>query len=92
MKITSSNYESWFLDFLEGNMEPQMAEEFQSFLIMNPDLAEELNLNDALTLMADKTVQFSSKEQLKKLVADKEESFLERVVAYYEGDLSLSEK
>lgn len=42
MKITRDNYESWFLDYLEGNLEEGMKEAFQEFLRHHPDLQEEL--------------------------------------------------
>ena len=42
MKITRENYEAYFLDFIEGTLAPQMAEQLHIFLEENPDLANEL--------------------------------------------------
>jgi len=92
MKITRSNYESWFLDYLEGNLDPSLADEFGLFLRDNPDLAIELEVGDALTLHSDEKIRFSAKDELKKWVRDQDMEFQERAVAYFEGDLPLSER
>jgi hypothetical protein len=92
MKITRSNYESWFLDFLDGNIDPLMENDFLAFLIQNPDLAEELEIVDIMTLVTDTSIQFTSKEQLKKLAAGRDNAFNDRAVAYHEGDLELTER
>ena len=92
MKITRSNYESYFLDFLEGNLEPSLMDEFQLFLKGNPDLASELEIGDMLTLLANNDIHLDTKEELKKSVSDQESEFHQRAVAYYEGDLSSDER
>jgi hypothetical protein len=92
MRITTSDYESWFLDFLEGNLDPLFADEFQAFLKQNPDLAKELEMWDSITLLTDKSIQFNAKKELKKTVDDQEIKFRELTVAYHEGDLSISEQ
>lgn len=92
MRITRSNYESWFLDFLEGNLDPSLTEEFHSFIEQNPDLAKELEMWDLITLQASKSIQLDVKEELKKPVIDKDIEFQELAIAYHEGDLSLSER
>lgn len=92
MKITRSNYESYFLDFLEGNLDPSIMDEFQLFLKENPDLASELEMGNMLTLLASNDIHLDAKEELKKSVSDQELEFQERAVAYYEGDLSSGER
>lgn len=92
MKITRSNYESWFLDYLEGNLDASLSEEFHLFLKQNPDLAEELKLGDIIKLMMNETIQFEAKEELKKTINDTTVVFQERAIAYYEGDLTLNER
>ena len=92
MKVTRSNYESWFLDFLEGNLDPSLMDEFQIFLNENPDLTAEMNMVEQVTLKADKSIVFETKDELKKSINHQQEEFEERAVAYYEGDLSLSEQ
>lgn len=92
MKITRSNYESYFLDFLEGNLEPSIMDEFQLFLKENPDLASELEMGELPALFPNENIRLDAKEELKKSVIDHDTEFQERAVAYYEGDLSLSEQ
>lgn len=92
MKITRSNYESWFLDFLEGNLESSIMDEFQEFLKMNPDLAAELDMVEQVKLEANKSIRFETRDELKKSDTDHEIEFQEKAVAYYEGDLTLAER
>jgi Skp family chaperone for outer membrane proteins len=92
MKITRSNYEEWFLDFLDGNLQPSMMGEFQAFLKENPDLETELEMADSPILEANKEIRLDSKSELKKTIDSQEFDFEEQVVAYHEGDLLLSER
>lgn len=90
--ITRSNYESYFLDFLEGNLDPFIMDEFQAFLKANPDLATELGMGNIPTLQTNEDIRFEAKESLKKSVSDSVIQFQQQAVAYYEGDLSLTER
>ncbi len=90
--ITRSNYESYFLDFLEGNLDPSVMDELQAFLKANPDLATELEMGDIPTLLANEDIRFDAKEALRKSVSDSAIQFQQQAVAYYEGDLSLTER
>jgi len=92
MKITRSNYEEWFLDFLDGNLEPSRLDEFQAFLKENPDLATELEMADSVMLEANMEIGFDSKHELKKAIESHDIDFEEQVVAYHEGDLSFNER
>jgi hypothetical protein len=92
MKITRSNYEGWFIDFLDGNLGPSLMGEFQAFLKENPDLAAELEMVDSPILEANKEIRFDSKHELKKAIESYEIDFEEQAVAYHEGDLSSSER
>lgn len=42
MKIDRSDYEIWFIDFLDGNLNEEQVQQLEKFLILNPDLREEL--------------------------------------------------
>lgn len=42
MDISRNNYESWFLDYLDGNLDARQVEILMSFLDFNPDLKVEL--------------------------------------------------
>ena len=50
MIITRDNYESFFMDYLEGNLEENLIDQFLDFLKQNPDLKEELHLFEEVSL------------------------------------------
>jgi len=92
MTITRSNYESWFLDFLEGNLDPSLEDEFREFLRQNPDLAIEMEMWEPLALRANGSIHFDAIVELKKTVINTSVEFQELAVAYHEGDLSLPDR
>ena len=69
MKITRDNYESFFIDFIEGNLPENMIDQFLDFLNQNPDLKEELHLFEEVNL-PEELVVFQEKKQLHKSAAD----------------------
>lgn len=89
MKITRDNYESFFLDYLEGNLEDAMIDQFLDFLKQNPDLKEELHLFEQIHL-PEEPIVFKGKENLYK--SAESESFDLKAVAYMEGDLKARER
>ena len=89
--INRNNYEIYFLDYLEGNLNPELKQEMNLFLITNPDLKEELDGLDDAILPEDNMV-FSAKQSLKKFSIVKrpvrfatDDDFL---IAKLEGDLT----
>lgn len=91
MKITRDNYESFFLDYLEGNLEETMIDQFLDFLEQHPDLKEELNLFEEIPLPQEPVV-FKDKQALYKTPGRESESFDRKAVAYMEGDLKEHER
>ncbi|HLN74242.1 MAG: hypothetical protein ACM3O8_07900 [Methylococcaceae bacterium] len=91
MKITRDNYESFFLDYLEGNLEETMIDQFLDFLKQNPDLKEELDLFENVPLPKEQVV-FQDKQSLYISAGQGNESFDHRAVAYMEGDLDEKER
>jgi hypothetical protein len=91
MKITRENYELWFLDYLDGNLDPEMEPVFNDFLAKNPDLATELESITSLVFLPEKT-EFKEKNKLKKSVYDDQETFDNFAIALLEGDLAGKEK
>jgi len=91
MKITRENYEIWFLDYLEGNLDQERKSEVHRFMIQNPDLAEEF---EALSpaLQQDFSVYFPEKDALKRESFDDSEYFETAAIAAMEGDLSEEER
>lgn len=91
MKITRDNYEIYFLDYLEGNLDDALVDNFIEFLQENPDLKEELQLVNSLNLEPGSAL-FKGKEKLYKEKYDLKEVFEKTAVAYIEGDLKSKEK
>ncbi|MGE5393242.1 MAG: hypothetical protein ACM3P1_00785 [Candidatus Saccharibacteria bacterium] len=91
MKITRDNYESFFLDYLEGTLEETMIDQFLDFLEQHPDLKEELNLFEEIPLPQEPLV-FKDKQALYKTPGRESEAFDRKAVAYMEGDLKEHER
>ena len=88
--ITRDNYESFFIDYLDGNLPENMIDQFLDFLNQNPDLKEELHLFEEV-MIPEETVVFDEKKQLHKSLADENRRFENKAVAYLEGDLDIEE-
>jgi hypothetical protein len=65
MQINRENYETYFIDFIDGKLTPSDEEIFRDFLKSNPDLAKELEGLEIVTLMPEE-IGFSSKKSLRK--------------------------
>lgn len=90
MKISRDNYESFFIDYIEGNLPENMIDQFLDFLNQNPDLKQELHLFEEVNLPEEHVV-FREKKQLTKSVADEKRRLENTAVAYLEGDLDADE-
>lgn len=89
-KISRNNYEVFFLDYLEGKLDPLKSEELFSFLMLHPDLKRELDEYDMITLAKEREL-FENKGILKKFnfTCEVDESNFEQFcVAFFEGDLT----
>lgn len=91
MKINRNNYESFFIDYLEGNLDEKLVDDFIEFLQQNPDLKEELSLFEPVSIEQE-DVSFNKKELLFKEKFDAEKVFNEAAIARLEGDISDTEK
>ncbi len=91
MKINRNNYESYFIDYLEGNLDESLVDDFIEFLTSNPDLKEELSMFEPVSVEPGNIV-FGKKELLFKEYFDLESEFNHAAVASFEGDLSDTEK
>lgn len=92
MKITRNNYESFFIDFIEGNITPDDEKALRAFLVLNPDLQQEFDEFENLSLEPENSVLFPAKEELKNISQNKASLFQESCIAYFEDDLSETEK
>lgn len=90
-EINRTNYEAYFIDYLEGNLDERLIDSFIAFLKENPDLKQELELYEPISLEPEK-VAFSNKTELYKSNFDNKEAFDNAAIALLEGDLSTNEK
>lgn len=91
MKINRNNYESFFIDYLEGNLDEKLVDDFIEFITQNPDLKEELALFEPVAIDA-LNIEFGKKELLYKERFDLESEFAEAAIANLEGDLTVNER
>ncbi len=91
MKINRDNYEAYFIDYLEGNLDEKLVDDFLEFLQQNPDLKEELAMFKSVSLEPEE-IKFNKKELLYKNKFDSEDVFNNTSVAFMEGDLTDGEK
>lgn len=96
MRINRDNYEIWFIDFLDGSLSPDKKDELNAFLILNPDLADELALLGDASLDVNESVRFEGKESLKKQIEPigeiDQDNYEEYLAAEKEGFLEPDEK
>ncbi|WP_319500312.1 hypothetical protein [uncultured Draconibacterium sp.] len=90
-EINRTNYEAYFIDYLEGNLDEGMIDSFIAFLKENPDLKQELELYEPISLEPEK-VKFSKKTELYKSKYDNQETFDNAAIALLENDLTEEEK
>lgn len=65
MKINKNNYETYVIDFLEGNLSEELTSNFELFLSSHPEIQEEIEgINEAILPIEDLT--FGDKILLKK--------------------------
>lgn len=91
MEINRNNYETYFIDYLEGNLNELLVNDFIEFLQQNPDLKEELSHFETLSVEPE-NILFSKKNNLYKDKYDSEKEFSRAAVANLEGDISDIEK
>lgn len=68
MNITKTNYESWFLDYYEGNLSAIQVAELFLFLQQNNELQNEFESFNPINIASTEYVYFDAKESLKRQV------------------------
>jgi hypothetical protein len=96
MKINRKNYESYFVDAVEGNLDSTQQKELDIFLAENPDLRDDYFLFSQTVLLPDNS-SFKEKDYLKKSILEEtkhiqESNYEDYFIAYYEDCLSKDEK
>ena len=81
MTINKNNYEAFFLDYHEGNLTPQEVADLFLFIAEHPELKEEFENFENITLDDISIVPFGDKSGLKKKITieNKEEYFIRSV-------------
>jgi hypothetical protein len=92
--INRDNYEEYFLDWLDGNLDGSLLPMFLQFLEENPDLAVQLREMEQVTLSPGPAPLPADKASLKKKILTHEgisgSNYEEKMVASLEGELSTS--
>jgi len=91
MKITRSNYEEFFIDYIEGKLSEGLTNEFELFLNQNPDLKVELEQFEILKITPTED-KFVEKDNLKKSIKFElldHSKFEELCISKIEGELSI---
>ncbi len=88
MKPDRSNYELWFIDWLDGNLSDPQAEELRVFLNENPDLRDEID-GIALVNLKPGENSFPGKEILRKTSGSISRGQFEHLcISYLENDIN----
>ncbi|NNM16054.1 MAG: hypothetical protein HKO56_05300 [Bacteroidia bacterium] len=66
MKINKHNYEAFFIDFFDKNLNEEDTAMLFSFLDENPDLKAEFDAFEMLTLEPETSLTYNNKADLKK--------------------------
>lgn len=83
-----SNYEIWFIEWLDGNLNPGQVEELKAFLTRNPDLQEEFNELSQISLEPSDAIFTRKKDLLKAAGSYTEAQFEKLCIASLENDLT----
>ena len=86
MNINRDNYESYFIDFLDGTLAPAAVDELLDFLSANPDLAQELKGMERMVLEPTVVDEFPVADLLKTEL-DCQPFFDDACIQYMEGDM-----
>ena len=95
-RINRNNYESYLIDLMEGNLDARTTKEIKTFLEDNPDIKEEFEQFDNISIEPGE-IRYADKSSLKKELVKEtgnisENNYEEMFVAYFEGDLTPAEK
>ncbi len=91
MEINKINYEEFFLDYLEGNLDKSAVQKFEAFLAINPKLKVDF-LPEDLTPLISEPIIYSNKTSLKKfefnLYPFSQSTIEEFCIAFHEHQLT----
>jgi len=84
--ITRNNYEEFFLDYIEGEINAPDKEALESFLVQNPDLKKELDEMMGVNIKCEDDTVSRESDSLKAIPFEK--NFDDFCIAKIEGDLN----
>ncbi|CAN5800292.1 hypothetical protein BH11BAC7_BH11BAC7_05470 [soil metagenome] len=90
--INETNYEEYFVSYVEGLLNANEKAEVEKFLLQFPAKREELELLQQAILFPDETIVFEHKDSLRKSVLVGAENFEEMAIASVEGLLNSEEE
>lgn len=90
MEINKNNYESYFIDYLEGTLDEKLVDDFIEFLQKNPQLKKELSLFNSVSIVPEK-LKFSKKDKLYREKYDAEAAFNQAAIERLENESSEKE-
>ncbi|MBL7917778.1 MAG: hypothetical protein JNM96_05230, partial [Bacteroidia bacterium] len=82
--INLNNYETFVIDYFDGNLNGEEVHELKTFLLMHPEL--DINLDEEPVLLENETVNYEGKQKLKANFND------DLVIGLLEGTLNKEEK
>ncbi|RFS23238.1 hypothetical protein DVR12_09465 [Chitinophaga silvatica] len=85
-ELNISNYESWFLSYVDGELNEEEVTLLQQFLLKYPHLQQELELLEGTKLTPDTDVVFDHKAVLYKQNIDSE-AYTDLMLSYIDGEL-----
>jgi len=96
MNINRNNYETFIIDYFDGNLKPDKVSELMGFLEKNPDIKEEFSGYEIVEFAPDDEIKFGEKIKLKKeIVYDvnkiNETNYEDYFIAKLENDLTENE-
>ncbi len=92
-RINIHNYEEYFIDYFDGNLNNHQIADLMLFLAQNPSLDKEFNQYKNITIDFDKNIHFPNKKGLlKQENTITGNSLDDKVIAYLEDDLSANDK
>lgn len=93
MQIDRTNYELFFLDYIDGNLPVDLIDQFLDFLEKNPELKEELrSVMTSPVKLPDEKVCYDGKRDLTKSELTGSSDFEYRSIAFMEGDMTDTER
>lgn len=96
-RINNKNYESYIIDFLDGNLIKDLQEELNEFIEDNPEIKKEFWGTMNYNAIPSNEIKFNFKQALKQnddnaIIAINEDNCHEFMIAYYENELNEAQK